>query len=96
MKLKKNVCLDTDTMTLVLDKKTKIADSKDYPILHALNRGVSDDDHFLRLVMHEEQIDEIEAGFRMAYFVEEYSDFLEKEKNSVMLYQENFKNPLDK
>lgn len=90
MKLKKKVKFDRNTMTFALENHTKaILPEYDF-IVEALQNGVSDDAHFLKLVMQKEQTDEIEAGFRMAAFVEEYGEFLEKEPVGIIPYHDAF------
>ncbi|MEE5993774.1 MAG: hypothetical protein V3G42_11105 [Oscillospiraceae bacterium] len=86
MKLKKQVKFDKQTMTVTFDKYQKTINPEDYFIIRALQNRVTDDAHLLKLVMTTEQIDEIEAGFRMAGFVEEYGEFLEEEPIGIMPY----------
>lgn len=86
MKLKKQVKFDKETMTFKFNNYQKTINPEDYFIIQALQNHVSDDEQFLKLVMTKEQIDEIEAGFRMAGFVEEYGDFLEEEPIGIMPY----------
>ncbi|GEM_PF-2033595 len=86
MKLKKQVKIDGKTMTFKLDKYQKVINPEDYFIIRALQNHLSADAKFLKLVMTTEQIDEIEAGFRLAGFVEEYGEFLEEEPIGIMPY----------
>ena len=73
-------------MTFRLNQYQKTIHPEDYFIVQALQNHVSDDGQFLKLVMKTEQIDEIEAGFRMAGFVEEYGEFLQEEPIGIMPY----------
>lgn len=78
MKLKPETAVEGNDqfLTLQLGSKTRSATPKDAYILHAMLQGMRDENAFLQLVMRVEQIDEIEAGFRMAMFVEDYGEFL--------------------
>lgn len=86
MKLKKQVKYDKNTMTLELGNDQKAVKTEDAYIVHALLDQKSGDARLIELVMETEHADEIEAGFRMAAFVEEYSRFLENEPNEIIHY----------
>ena len=86
MKLKSQVKYDKNAMTLKLEKKKKKINTEDVYIIQALLDQDSDDAKLIRLVMETDHTDEIEAGFRMAAFVEEYSGFLENEPNEIIRY----------
>ena len=80
MKLKPETAVLGDRqLVLRLGSRERSAAPKDIYILRAMLDGMRDDRSFLTLVMQEERIDEIEAGFRMAMFVEDYGEFLEDE-----------------
>ena len=85
MKLKKQVKYNKNTMTLELGTEKKAVNTEDAYIVHALNQK-SGAAKLIELVMETEHADEIEAGFRMAAFVEEYSRFLENEPNEIIHY----------
>lgn len=87
MKLKKQVKYDKNTMSLKLGKDQKAVNTEDAYIVHALLDQKSGDAKLIELVMETEHADEIEARFRMAAFVEEYSRFLENEPNDVIHYR---------
>ena len=86
MKLKQQVKYDRNTLTLELDADTQAVHPEDDYIFHAMLNQESDDTNLIRLVMETDHIDEIEAGFRMAAFVEEYNRFLENEPNEIIGY----------
>lgn len=86
MKLKKQVKYDKNTMTLELGTDQKAVRTEDAYIIQALLKQDSGAAKLIELVMENDHTDEIEAGFRMAAFVEEYSKFLENEPNDVIHY----------
>ncbi len=86
MRLKKQVQFDKNNMILKLGNHEKKINPEDDFIIQALQNHVTDDAHFLRLVMTKEHSDEIEAGFRMAAFVEEYGEFLKEEPAGIISY----------
>ena len=87
MKLKKQVKYHKNTMTLELGTDQKAVNPEDAYIIEALLDQDSGAAKLIELVMETDHIDEIEAGFRMAAFVEEYSRFLENEPNEVIPYR---------
>ena len=88
MKLKKQVKYDSESMTLELGTDHKVIDEEDCYIFQAMHDHVSDAAQFIRLVMDTEHTDEVEAGFRMAAFVEEYGRFLENEPAGIIRYHD--------
>ncbi len=77
MKLKPETAVQGERqLVLRLGSRERSAAPKDLYILRAMLDGMHDEQSFLKLVMREERIDEIEAGFRMAMFVEDYGEFL--------------------
>lgn len=86
VKLKKKVKYDKNTMTLELGTDKKAVSKEDTYIIQALLDQDSDATKLIELVMETDHTDEIEAGFRMAAFVEEYSRFLENEPNEIIHY----------
>jgi len=87
MKLKKQVKYNKNTMTLELGTDKKAVNTEDAYIIQALLDQDSGAAKLIELVMETDHTDEIEAGFRMAAFVEEYSRFLENEPNEVIHYR---------
>lgn len=87
MKLKKHVKYDKHTMTLELGTDKKAVSTEDAYIIQALLDRDSGAAKLIELVMETDRTDEIEAGFRMAAFVEEYSRFLENEPNEIIRYR---------
>ncbi|MBR3630083.1 MAG: hypothetical protein IKN55_06385 [Oscillospiraceae bacterium] len=87
MKLKKKVKYDKNTMTLKLGTDKKAVSTEDVYIIQALLAQDAGAAKLIGLVMETEHTDEIEAGFRMAAFVEEYSRFLENEPNEIIRYR---------
>ena len=87
MKLKKKVKYDKNTMTLKLGTDKKTVSTEDVYIIQALLAQDAGAAKLIGLVMETEHTDEIEAGFRMAAFVEEYSRFLENEPNEIIRYR---------
>lgn len=88
MKLKKQVKYDRNTMTLELGTDQKVVNAEDAYIFQVLLEQDSSAAKLIRLVMETEQTDEIEAGFRMAAFVEEYGKFLENEPAEIIRYHD--------
>lgn len=87
MKLKKQVKYNKNTLTLELGTDKKVVNTEDAYIFQALLDQDSGAAKLIELVMETDHTDEIEAGFRMAAFVEEYSRFLENEPNEVIHYR---------
>ena len=87
MKLKKQVKYNKNTMTLELGTDKKAVNTEDTYIFQALLDQDSGAAKLIELVMETDHTDEIEAGFRMAAFVEEYSKFLENEPNEIIRYR---------
>ena len=73
-------------MTLELGTDQKAVSTEDAYIVQALLDQGADAGTLIRLVMEADHTDEIEAGFRMAAFIEEYSRFLENEPNEIIRY----------
>ncbi len=87
MKLKKQVKYDRNAMMLELGTDKKTVNTEDAYIFQALQGRGTDAAQLIQLVMETDHADKIEAGFRMAAFVEEYSRFLENEPNEIIHYR---------
>ncbi|ETP71935.1 hypothetical protein UYO_2075 [Lachnospiraceae bacterium JC7] len=65
------------------DKKKKVSE-EDECILKLMEKGIKDDDRFLKYMTEITSEDSIGAGLRLAQFVEDYGDFLmERKKDEV-------------
>lgn len=62
--------------TLCTESEKKDINEGDSWIFNELVNGTEDENTFIELVMRNEKANEMNASFRMAMFVEEYSAFL--------------------
>lgn len=79
MKLKENVTIERDNAgyTLVCGGSRKSVPSPQTYILESLQKKEEDNSELQQLIMKTEKINQAAAGFTLADFILEYSDFLE-------------------
>ncbi|MCR5202478.1 MAG: hypothetical protein K6D02_05255 [Lachnospiraceae bacterium] len=85
MKWKKGVSVTRDGGVFVCySGKKKEVPEEDILIVDLMGNGITDDDMLIREVARSEENEVINAEFRLAQFVEDYGEFLEKAEPSPL------------
>lgn len=70
---------DKQTNLYMGQKQMKVKE-EDLYLVHAIEKGICEENTLAELVMEHEHVNEMVAGFTLAHFILAYQDYLEEDK----------------